>query len=278
MPEKWFDQFDLVICDEVHLAKAASITSIMCKLTKCKHRFGFTGTLDGTPTNKIVIQGLFGPIINVTTTARLIDSNVLSNFSVKCIVLSYPDSVRQLVKNYRYPNELEYIVTNQARNKLISKLACSVNGNTLVLFQFVEKHGNPLQQLIRNNTDRPVYYIHGAVEGQQRESIRQLIEQQDNAIIVASVQTFSTGINIKSLKNIIFASPSKSRIRTLQSIGRVLRKADNKDQANLYDIADDLKWKSKTNFTLAHFFERLKLYNQEQFPYTVHKMELKIDV
>jgi len=275
MPKDWYNQFDLVICDEAHLAKATSITKIISSMTNCKYKFGLTGSLDGSQVSALQLTGLFGPIIKVTTTSELIEQKHLSDFKVKCIVLHYPQAVRNAVRSFDYSKELEYIVTNVERNKVISKLAASTVGNTLVLFQFVEKHGEPLYQMIKQITDRPVYFIHGAVDGEVRNSIRSEIETLDNAIIVASVQVFSTGINIKNLANVIFASPSKSRVRTLQSIGRVLRKSDNKTQATLYDIADNLSWNKRQNYTLIHLFERIRIYQQEQFPYKTYNVEIK---
>lgn len=275
MPRNWFQQFDCVICDEAHLAKAASITKIISAMTDCKYKFGLTGSLDGTQISALQLTGLFGPILHVTTTSQLIENKILADFKVKCLVLHYSDEQKQITKSYDYAQELDFLVTHQKRNQFISKLATSIAGNTLVLFQFVEKHGKQLYELIKNSTDRPVYFIHGKVEGEERNDIRALIEQSTDAIIVASVQVFSTGINIKNLSNVIFASPSKSRVRTLQSIGRVLRKSETKLSATLFDIADNLQWKRKKNYTLIHFFERIKIYQQEQFPYKTYNVEIK---
>jgi superfamily II DNA or RNA helicase len=265
----------VVIGDEAHLFKAQSLTSIMTKLTKCPYRIALTGTLDGTKTNKLAIEGLFGPTLKVTTTRDLIDSNLLSTISIDCIVLNYPAEVCQTMREASYQDELEFLVTNTLRNKFITNLALSTKGNTLVLFQFVEKHGKPLHELIQKRAKgRPVFFVHGETEADYRESVRHITENEDNAIIVASYGTFSTGINIRSLKNIIFASPSKSRIRVLQSIGRQLRKSEKKTKAKLYDISDDLRWKSRKNHTLKHFVERVKIYSEEGFPYQMIKIPL----
>ena len=113
------------------------------------------------------------------------------------------------------------------------------------------------------------------MDAEQREKVREITEKSNNAIIVASYGTFSTGINTLNLHNIIFASPSKSRIRNLQSIGRGLRLGDNKVNATLYDIADDLQYKSKENFTLKHFQERINIYTEEEFDYEIHNINLK---
>jgi superfamily II DNA or RNA helicase len=277
LPKDYFDQFGAVVGDEAHLFKAASLTSIMSKLVDCPYRIALTGTLDGTQTHKLAIEGLFGPVKQVTTTKELIDKKLLSNLEIDCILLTYPDEVCKTIAGIQYQEEIEWIVCCEARNKLISKLANSTKGNTLVLFQFVEKHGKPLHALISSEAGdtRKVFYVSGETEGEVREDIRQITENEDNAIIVASYGTFSTGINIRSLKNIIFASPSKSRIRVLQSIGRQLRKSSRKDKARLYDIADDLHWKSRKNHTLKHFIERVKIYNEESFEYKMVKIPIK---
>lgn len=279
LPKSYFDQFEVVVGDEAHLFKAQSLTSIMTKLTKCPYRIALTGTLDGTKTNKLAIEGLFGTTLKVTSTKDLIDSNLLSTISIDCIVLNYPPEVCKTLKETSYQEELEFLVGNAARNKFIAKLAASTKGNTLVLFQFVEKHGKPLYEMIRKMApivieNRKVFFVHGETEADYRESVRQITESEDNAIIVASYGTFSTGINIRSLKNIIFASPSKSRIRVLQSIGRQLRKSEKKDKACLYDISDDLRWKTRKNHTLKHFVERVKIYTEEGFPYRMIKLPL----
>ena len=275
LPKSYFDQFEVVIGDEAHLFKAQSLTSIMTKLTKCPYRIALTGTLDGTKTNKLTIEGLFGSTLIVTTTKDLIDNNLLSTISIDCIVLNYPSEVCKTLKEASYQDELEFLVTNPLRNKFITKLALSTKGNTLVLFQFVEKHGKPLYEMIQKKAKgRPVFFIHGETEADYRESVRLATEGHDNAIIVASYGTFSTGINIRSLKNIVFASPSKSRIRVLQSIGRQLRKSEKKDKAQLYDISDDLRWKTRKNHTLKHFVERVKIYSEEGFPYKLIKLPI----
>lgn len=275
MPKKWFEQFEVCIGDEAHLFKAKSLTSIMTKLINCKYRYGFTGTLDGTQTHKLVLEGLFGAVRQVTTTAELIEKKQLSDFYIKAIVLSYPDEVRQMIKGQDYHDEVDYIVRNNARNNFIKNLALSTKGNTLVLFQFVEKHGKELLKIIEDS-NKQVAYVTGEVDGLAREEIRKLAEQHDDMIILASYGTFSTGVNVKNIHNIIFASPSKSRVRNLQSIGRGLRLNDNKERCILYDIADDLTWKSKKNHTILHFAERIKIYNEEKFDYKIYTVKLKV--
>lgn len=275
-PKEWFDQFEVVIGDEAHNFKAKSLTSILTKLENCKYRFGFTGTLDGTQTHKLVLEGLFGPVRKVTTTAELIEQKHLADFNIKAIVLSYPDEVRKMIARANdYQSEIDYIVKLEARNNFIKNLTLSLEGNTLLLFQFVEKHGLVLQdKLSKEAGNRKLFFVHGGVDGEERNKVREIVEKESNTIIVASFGTFSTGINIRNLNNIIFASPSKSRIRNLQSIGRVLRTSETKKEATLFDIADDLSWKTNKNYTLLHFMERIKVYNEEKFNYKIYKVSL----
>jgi superfamily II DNA or RNA helicase len=270
-PKLYFDDFDCVIGDEAHLFKAKSLTGLMTKLHNAKYRFGFTGTLDGSKTHKWVLEGLFGHCEKVTRTDDLIQKGYLSNLRIKCLVLRH---------EYQYFNdyheEMEYIISHQQRNNLIKNLVKNLDGNTLVLFNYVEKHGEPLYEMINNSVDpeRKVFFVSGATDTEDREEVREIAEKEDNAIIVASYGTFSTGINIKRLHNIIFASPSKSRVRNLQSIGRVLRKGDGKAIATLYDISDNISTKGRENYTLRHLYERLKIYQEENFNYEIIKIKL----
>ena len=281
MPKSYFEQFGCVIGDEAHLFKSKSLTSILTKLHLCKYRFGLTGTLDGMQTHRLVLEGLFGGLNKVITTKELIDKKTLANFSIKALVLTYPESESKLVKDMNYQDEVDYIVRHTERNKFIIGLTRAIKGNTLILFQFVEKHGNNLhlmmtaQARMNKQYDRKIFYVHGGTDTQTREDIRAITEKENDAIIIASYGTFSTGINIRNLHNIVFSSPSKSRIRVLQSIGRGLRVGDNKDTATLFDISDDFTYKSRRNFTLTHFMERINIYNEEQFDYEIKRIKMK---
>lgn len=278
LPKEYFEQFDYIIGDEAHLFKAQSLTTILTSCTKAKYRIGLTGTLDGTKTHKLVLEGLFGEVEKVISTKELIDKGKLSNFDIKCLVIKHPDEDCLKMKDKTYQDEIKYLIENEQRNKFIKNLAVSLQKNTLVLYQMVDKHGKILYNLIKdtkNIGERKVFFVHGGVEAEDREEIRKIMEIENDAIIVASFGTFSTGINIKNLHNIIFAMPTKSTIRTLQSIGRGLRQNEGKEVATLYDIADDLRYKKHMNFTLKHFIERTKIYNEEQFPFKIYKIGLK---
>lgn len=276
MPKPWFNQFGAIMGDEAHNFKSKSLTSIMTKLESCRYRYGFTGTLDGTQTHKLVLEGLFGAVKKVTTTAELIDKGTLADLNIKCIVLGYPDDVRQQHKKDNFRDELDYIVTNKSRNNFIKNLILSLKGNTLALYQYVEKHGKVLYNDLEQAGTKTIHYVSGEVSGEDREDIRRIVENSTDDVIVASYGTFSTGINIVNLDNVVFVSPSKSRIRVLQSIGRGLRKGDKKSTATLYDIADDLTWKSHKNYTLQHFAERVKYYNDEKFNYKIYQVQLNL--
>lgn len=275
MPTSYFQQFGMIVGDEAHLFKAKSLTTILTKLHQCKYRFGLTGTLDGMQTHRLVLEGLFGTLNKVVTTKKLIDEKTLADFSIKALVLTYSETECKLVKNMNYQDEMDYIVSHSGRNNFIKDLTLRLNQNTLVLFQYVEKHGKILYDMINNATDRKVFFVYGGTDTQTREDIRAITEQEKDAIIIASYGTFSTGINIRNLYNIVFASPSKSRVRALQSIGRGLRKSENKSAATLFDIADDFTHKSKKNFTINHFLERINIYNEEQFTYTINRIKMK---
>ena len=274
MPRKFFEQFGCILGDEVHLFKAKSLTNIMNKMHQTQYRHGFTGTLDGTQTHRLVLEGLFGSVNRVTSTKELMEKKTLAKLKIKCIVLQYPDSDKKFMKDQSYQDEVDLLDRDERRNKFIVNLTNYLKGNTLVLFQFVEKHGAVLYDMMKD-LDRKVFYVHGGTDTETRENIREITEKEKNAIIVASYGTFSTGINIRNLHNVVFSSPSKSRIRVLQSIGRGLRTTNDKTGATLLDIADDLTWKSKQNFTLRHFMERINIYNEEEFDYEIKNLPIE---
>ena len=266
----------MVIGDEAHNFKAKSLTAILEKCTEAQYRIGTTGTLDGTQTHQLVLEGLFGRIFKVTTTKDLIDKGSLAELDIKVLLLKYADELCKSMTKTKYQDEVDFIVKYEPRNKFITNLALDQDGNTLILFQYVEKHGKPLHNMIteKAHRKRKVFYVSGETDVDTREAIRNITENEKNAIIVASMGTFSTGINIRNLHNIIFASPSKSQIRILQSIGRGLRKSDDGRPTTLYDIADDLHWKKNKNFTLNHAAERIKIYSKEKFKYNIYEIKI----
>jgi superfamily II DNA or RNA helicase len=269
LPKKYFAQFDFVIGDEAHQFKASSLKGVMTQLVNCDYRIGTTGTLDGSKVHKLVLEGLFGNVQRVATTKNLMDRGLLAKLEIKCLVLKYPEEVCKTVKGQSYPDEISFLCANESRNRFITNLARSLDGNTLILYNYVDKHGKILYEQIKQaliaDPTRKVHLIHGLVETEERELVRKITETEKNSVIVASYGTFSTGTNIKNLHNGIFSSPTKSQIRTLQSLGRGLRMGEFKQEFNLYDIVDDLRYDNYVNFALRHYEERVRIYNEEKF-------------
>ena len=269
----YYARYGCIIGDEAHLFKAKSLTDIMVKCRNVKYRFGLTGTLDGTQTHRLVLEGLFGKVKKIITTKELMDNDTLAQLKINCIVLKHTEEEAKRTKKYTYAEEINYIVSHPKRNIFIKNLCKNLNGNTLCLFQLVDKHGVLLYNEIKN-FDRKVFFVYGGTDTETREKIRSITENEKDAIIIASYGTFSTGINIRNIHNIVFASPSKSRIRVLQSIGRGLRQSKNKDHVKLFDISDDLTHKSRRNFTLRHFYDRINIYKEEKFNYKIDRIKL----
>jgi superfamily II DNA or RNA helicase len=275
LKEEYFKDFYCVFGDECHLFKAKSLTAIMSKMKTCPYRIGTTGTLDGTHVHKLVIEGLFGPVYNVTSTKTLIDKNLLANLKINCLLLQYTPQEVDEIKRAKYIEEIQWLVANKKRNKFIVNLCTHLKGNTLVLFNFVEKHGLPLFNDIEKVSKKPCFLIYGKTEAAEREDIRQIVNNQTDCILVASYGTCSTGINIKNIHNIVFTSPSKSVVRVLQSIGRGLRKSESKEKVVVYDIGDDLKHKKYRNHALRHMDDRINIYTNEKFSYSLTSIRLE---
>lgn len=274
MLKPWYQQFGYVFGDEAHGCKATSLIQILSSLENCKYRFGTTGTLDGQPLNEATIEGLFGPKYQSITTRELMDQGYVAKLKIKCIVLKYSDEVAKNLRGKSYDEEIKFLVSSTSRNKFIKNLTLSLTGNKLVFFRIVD-HGKILNDLISAESNHNVFYIDGGVNGAEREAIRKAIEDEHNATLIASLGTTSTGVSINKLHHMIAASPSKSKIKVLQSIGRMLRMHKDKEEAILYDIVDDLSYKSHQNFTLKHFAERAKIYDSEKFEYEIYNIRLK---
>ena len=277
MPKAYFKKFDFIIGDEAHTFKAKSLTSIMNKLVNCDYRIGTTGTLDGTKVHKLVLEGLFGAVRKIISTKELMDRKQIASLRIKCLVLKHKDDICKNLTSMTYNEEIEYLIGCEARNKFIRNLVSALEGNTMILYTRVAMHGQVLYDMFREHEalkGRKIFFIHGNVDVEDREAARHITETQENAIIIASYGTFSTGINIKNLHNVVFASPTKSRIRNLQSIGRGLRLGDKKKEATLYDIADDLRYKEYVNYTLDHYASRIETYSGEFFSFKIYNIGL----
>lgn len=275
MPPSYFAKFKMVIVDEAHGCKAKVFTKILSSMTQTPYRLGFTGTLDNIAVHELQIQGLLGQTYVASRARDLIDKNILPELYINVITLSYPDEVRKSLRALSYREEIEYLYSLKKRNQFIVRLAARQKKNTLVLFREVKNHGQQLVEMAKQylaaagDTSRKVYYIHGKIDSTVREEVRQIVDQETDAIIFASEGCFAQGINIKSLDVLIFASPSKARIRIIQSIGRILRRGKTTTEATVYDIVDDISWKSQKNFAVQHFLDRVKIYDSERHRYKI---------
>ena len=266
-PKNVLESFEVVFGDEAHLFKATVLKGILEKMKKTAIRFGTTGTLDGSECHRLQLEGMFGPVKKVISTKQLMDEGTIANLSIDCVILSHTKQ-----KKLSYQEEMDYLVSNDARNMFIVNLVRSLKGNTLCLFQYVEKHGAKLFDIM-SNTDMGgnLHYVYGGTDTEDREAVREIVENNKDDTILASYGTFSTGVNIKRIDNIVFASPSKSKIRNLQSIGRGLRKVERKSKMRLFAIADDLQY---DNYTLGHLKDRINIYNEERFQYEIKQFEV----
>ena len=271
----FFKQFCMVVGDEAHLCSATSLKGILEKMVSCRYRFGTTGTLTESKTHQFVLEGLFGKVYKAVTSKQLMKDKHISDLKIQCLLLKYPEVERDSQKKSTYKEEIDFIVSHTKRNNFICNLALDQKGNTLILFNYVEKHGKVLMKLMENKSDkRDVFFIAGETDVEERESIRAITEKCKDAIIIASSGVLSTGVNIKNLQSLIFAHPYKAKIRNLQSIGRILRLDDKNNKAVLYDIVDDLHWKKRDNYGLKHWRERVKIYADEKFDYNFQQIHI----
>jgi len=264
----YLNQFKAIIVDEAHQAKAASIKNILESMTRCPYRFGTTGTIDDSETHKLILQGLLGQVQRIASTKELMDRQELASLSINCLSLNYGEKDCKTVKKMKYQEEISWLFGNHKRNQFIADLGMALPGNTLILVSYTHKHGHDLWKLLQDaakETGKPVFYVYGDVDTLIREKVRKIVEKEATSIILATYGTFQLGVNIRNLNNIVFAAPSKSTIRVLQSIGRSLRIGEEKTTANLYDIVDNLKHGKKSNWAVKHFLVRLKLYISERF-------------
>lgn len=268
-----------------HLATGKSISDIIKKMDHCPFKIGLSGSLRDGKANLLQYVGLFGKVFKPVTTAKLMEDGQVTELKINALMLEYSDTEREALKGIDYQNEIKWILANKKRNQFIIKLAMKLakrGDNNLVIFKNI-KHGKLLFEAFKKVHDK-VYYVSGETKTEIRNELKAIAEDIDGAIIVASYGVFSTGISIKKLHNVLFAHPTKSKILTLQSIGRILRKHQGKTVATLYDLIDDIGVKSKrknakkkythVNYCLKHGLTRLELYAREQFNYSIAKVPL----
>ena len=273
LDEPYFHQYDGILVDEVHEGKSDSITKIVSSCINAHLRVGATGTLDDVKLHRLILQGLFGSVIKVSSAAELMERKILAQLTVKCITLKYQDEDEcKLVRKMSYDQELDYIVELEKRNLFVSKLASNLKGNKLILVTKIE-HGNRLIEAL-SGYEGPVHFINGKMKPEKRSEIRKACELSDNMVIIATYKTFQLGVNIVNLDHVIFASPSKSKTRVLQSIGRTVRRSAEKVEASAYDIVDDFTGiRKRQNYLLKHFLERFKYYCEENFNVVQHEIK-----
>ena len=271
-PKKYFEQFDVVMGDEVHEFEAPTLVGIMEKSSNAAIRLGFTGSLKDAVTHLLTLTGTFGPIKKYTSLRELIDDKTLSAVSIHCLVLKH----KPTSKIASYEDEVSYIIANERRNKFIRNLAWreAEKGNVLVLFHRKEKHGHILNELISDTKKYEVFYVDGDINIDVRDAHRKYMDTKSKGVIgVVSFGTFSMGTNITNVSSVILGSPTKSKTKLLQTLGRGVRRSEEFDHLDFYDLADDFRASSKSaNFTLNHFLERVSQYDDQKLEYTLHNL------
>jgi hypothetical protein len=244
-------------------------------------KLGVTGTIDDAKINVLQLTGLFSEPYTVTTTKVLMELGIVSDLEIEILLLQYPDYVKQgIVRGLKWEDEINFLVANNTRNTFIANLATNLKGVTLVLFTFIDKHGDELYSMMKKNcTDGGpvVKYVHGTSAVKDREEVRKLAERGGDIVILASSSIFSTGTSIPLIENIVFAMPTKSSIRVRQSIGRGLRLHENKTKCVVYDIADDLRSDRFMNRTYEHMLQRIEIYQKEEFKYSLRNLQLEYE-
>lgn len=257
---EWIKFVDLLIVDEAHKIRSDNKVSKIISNIKTPNRYGFTGTLPEDDYEKWFIIGKLGPVIYEKSSFELRSESYLTNVDIKIIKLVYDRPNIPKITESKYRNELEFLYTNRDRNTFIQKLCNKLNYNTLILVNHIS-HGECLYELIKSTSSKQVFFIRGAVEVEERERIKQLMEKFDNIICIAISAIFSTGVNIHNIHNIMFVAGGKSFIRTVQSIGRGLRLNSNKEKLVIYDICDSLRYSTQ------HSLKRKDIYIKEKINY-----------
>lgn len=262
----WIENVDLLICDEVHKCTAGSKLSKLVSKVRTQHKFGLTGTLPDNQFDAWYILGKFGPIIYSKTSASLREDKYLSPADIKIIKVGYKDKVEKTSDN-AYVCELNFIYSSAFRNKVLGQLCTKLKNNTLLLINHI-RHGETLVQEFSRipGLDKEIHFIQGAIEVDERDRVKQLMEAKDNIICIAMSSIFSTGVNIRNLHNIIFGAGGKAFIRTVQSIGRGLRLHESKNKLTIIDIHDDLKYGNR------HADARKAIYDNEKIAYSTREI------
>lgn len=294
-PASWFKQFNVMAIDETHKAKAKSIKDILKNCVHCEYRFGKTGTLpEETGVDYLTIQAYLGPVVKKITTTDIISTDKATPVDIK--IIKFIHNNNQLSKNLYLANlagyskdvyelEKKYIQQDKKRLKTATKIITSLKGASLVAFhhkEYGQKIFNSLKE--ENPTGRQIYYIDGDIPSKNRNAILDNVRSDNEAILVGSFGTISTGLNIKNLINLHLLESFKSPVIIRQTIGRMIRKHESKDMVYVYDYVDDLSYKylneetkrmnTWKNKLFKHGLERQKIYKKENFPFTVIKYKI----
>jgi superfamily II DNA or RNA helicase len=276
-PKEWMQQFSTVVVDEAHGAKSDSLQKILSAAKNAHVRFGFTGTLSGAKTHEMILTGLLGPVVKVTSAKALMQAGTLARATIKMIIMEHPKHARKFCPKV-YQDEILFLINCDQRNTFISNLALALKGNTLVLYTRVGQHGKRLYERIKPLAgSRGVHFLHGGVDGADRNEVRRIVEEAENDVVIASFGVFSQGIDVSRLHNIIFSSPYKSKIIVPQSIGRGLRLAQDKRECKIYDVVDDLSFGRRRNYAMKHSEARLKIYAEQDFDVSSVRVNLNYE-
>jgi hypothetical protein len=272
------NDIDIFLVDETHGLRRGNEINKVIQLVNTDYKFGFTGTMPPSLIDQWNIIGKIGPVLYEEKTLDLKDKNYVSDFKITILNINHTSIPNFSANTFRpteaYENELNYLINNKRRNEIISKIALRVKNNTIIMVDRIA-HGEELEKELRPlqiledpnlsksiyNPPRPVFFIRGSTEVDEREKIRELMNERNDIIVIAVSKIFSTGINIPNLHNIIFASAGKAKIKIMQSIGRALRLHPTKTMANIFDISDN------TKYGKVHLNERIKLYKTEKYNY-----------
>ena len=266
----WIESINALIVDEVHKIRKGNEVNKIIKKIKTPIRFGFTGTMPENLLDQWNIIGKIGPVIFEKNSYELRLENFVSNVQIQILKILYKEDPFKdtVISSYNmYREEQRFLMRSEFRNNVISRLACKLTNNALILVDYIE-HGENLYKAIKQVCPtKQCYFIRGEVEVAEREKIRKLMEEHNDVVVVAISKIFSTGINIKNLHYIIFACGGKAKIKIVQSIGRGLRLHKDKDKLIIFDIADDLK------YSLLHMDKRIHLYEKEKIKHSIKEVQ-----
>ena len=286
--KEFFDDFDAVIVDETHKAKSNSIKTILQKCRMAKYKYGLSGTIPKDNTlDRLTLMSQTGPLITEIKASFLQKEGHIAGCNVKVIEMDYaPQASKQAfmeLATNRYDSkdvfslEQNYVINSPGRINFVTKVIAKIPKNSLVLFHRIE-HGKKLYEMLRQRSDKKVYYVDGGTNTDIREEYKAKMEAGDDVVIIASYGTFSTGISIKKIHNIFFTESFKSEVIIRQSIGRGLRQHESKESVNIIDFVDDLRWDEWQNYLYRHAKARKKIYKQEKFKFEVKIVKFDGDI